>query len=144
MVITAHQRQRVKPERRGTFCPCWETGIAKEPSWAVLGACTVVAWKHTCLGNWSQMFISYFCSTEMVFVAILYKTFPKTCRNFFLKCFSFPPIAQTSVPFSKLWEQKRNTSAPAEIGTREPSVERKRKYAVSKLFLIHWDNIMCD
>lgn len=51
-------------------------------------------------------------------------------RKFFLKCFSLPPIAQMSVPFSKLWEQKRNISAPAETGTREPSVERKRKYAL--------------
>lgn len=37
-----------------------------------------------------------------------------------------------SVPFSKLWEPKRNTSAPAETGTRDPSVERKRKYLLFK------------
>lgn len=40
------------------------------------------------------------------------------------------PIAQMSVLFSKLWEQKRSTSALAETGTSKPSVERKRKYAL--------------
>lgn len=75
------------------------------------------------------MLISYI-SREAVFATVLYKTFLKMYRSFFLKCFSLPPTAKMSVPFSKLWEQKRNTSVPAETGTREPSVERKRKYAL--------------
>lgn len=48
----------------------------------------------------------------------------------FFKCFLLQPIDQMSVPFSKLWEQKRSTSAPAETGIKEPSVEKKRKYAL--------------
>lgn len=43
LAIAAHQRQKVKPEWRGIFCPCWEGGLAMEPSWAVPGACVVVA-----------------------------------------------------------------------------------------------------
>jgi len=46
-VIFAHQRERVKPEWRGIFCPCRDGGLAKEPRWAVPGACTVIALKHT-------------------------------------------------------------------------------------------------
>lgn len=51
-------------------------------------------------------------------------------QKLIFKMFLTAPTAQTSVLFSKLWEQKRNTSALAETGTSKLSVERKRKYAL--------------
>lgn len=44
-------RQRVRTEQRGIICPYQEGGLAKEHSWVVPGACTVVASMHTCPGN---------------------------------------------------------------------------------------------
>lgn len=126
LVITAHQTHRVKPEWRGSFCRCREGGLAKESSWAAPRTCTVATSKHTCPGKWSQMLICY--STGKLFATISCKIFHvwKLLFTMFLTA----PIAQMSVLFSKLWEQKRNTSALAETGTSNPSVERKRKYAL--------------
>lgn len=72
------------------------------------------------------MLFSY--STGRVFSTISCGIFH--VQKLIFKMFLTAPIAQTSVLCSKLWEQKRNTSALAETGTSKPSVEKKRKYTL--------------
>lgn len=135
-VITAHKRQRVKTEQRQISCLPRRVGLPRSPA----GQSQELAlWL---LENTPALITEARCSfltlpQQKLYLLLLYVKLPNMYGNLFQKCFSFSPIDQMFVPFSKLWEQKRNTSVPAETGTREPSVERKRKCPVSKLFPIH-------